>query len=86
MFLVKLTIIVSSFNLQLFTTVGVFAGSAGALLFALDQSVKASGTELHPPKNPWSHSGLLQSFDHSRLIFLFVFAIGYKKTISIIIL
>uniref|UniRef100_A0A6M2DLX5 Cytochrome c1, heme protein, mitochondrial n=1 Tax=Xenopsylla cheopis TaxID=163159 RepID=A0A6M2DLX5_XENCH len=51
----------------LFTTVGVFAGSAGALLFALDQSVKASGTELHPPKNPWSHSGLLQSFDHSSI-------------------
>ncbi|XP_017774958.1 PREDICTED: cytochrome c1, heme protein, mitochondrial [Nicrophorus vespilloides] len=46
-------------------TVGALAGGAGALMFALDQSVKASDLELHPPKNPWSHSGLINSLDHS---------------------
>lgn len=52
--------------LQLFATLGIVTGGTGALLFALDYSVKASELELHPPKNPWSHSGFFASLDHSR--------------------
>jgi len=52
---------------QLLTSLGVIAGGAGALIFALDQSVKASGTEVHPAKLPWSHNGLLSSFDHASI-------------------
>ncbi|KAG5892893.1 hypothetical protein JTB14_006211 [Gonioctena quinquepunctata] len=44
---------------------GILAGGAGALAFALDQSVKASDLELHPPKNVWSHTGLFNSLDHA---------------------
>lgn len=49
------------------TTVGVIGGGAGALVFALDQAVKASELELHPPKYPWSHSGYFQSLDHASI-------------------
>jgi hypothetical protein len=52
--------------LQLFATLGILTGGTGALLFALDYSVKASELELHPSKNPWSHSGFFASLDHSR--------------------
>ncbi|XP_019871365.1 cytochrome c1, heme protein, mitochondrial [Aethina tumida] len=48
-------------------TLGVLAGGAGALLFALDKSVRASDLELHPPKNPWSHNGILSSLDHASI-------------------
>jgi len=47
--------------------IGALAGGAGALLFALDQSVKATDLVLHPPKNSWSHNGIIQSYDHSSL-------------------
>ncbi|CAG9828957.1 unnamed protein product [Diabrotica balteata] len=46
-------------------SLGLIAGGTGALLFALDQSVKASDLELHPPKNVWSHSGTFSSLDHA---------------------
>ncbi|XP_028140380.2 cytochrome c1, heme protein, mitochondrial [Diabrotica virgifera virgifera] len=46
-------------------SLGLIAGGTGALLFALDQSVKASDLELHPPKNVWSHSGTFNSLDHA---------------------
>lgn len=46
------------------TSVGVIAGGVGALIFALDQSVEASGTEVHPASMPWSHKGLIASLDH----------------------
>ncbi|GJQ78769.1 hypothetical protein Trydic_g2801 [Trypoxylus dichotomus] len=49
----------------LLATIGAITGGTGALAFALDQSVKASDLELHPPKNPWSHNGLLNSLDHA---------------------
>ena len=35
-------------------------------MFALEKSVQASDN-LHPPKNKWSHSGLLESFDHQSI-------------------
>jgi ubiquinol-cytochrome c reductase cytochrome c1 subunit len=53
------------FFLQLFATLGIFTGGTGALIFALDYSVKATDLELHPPKNPWSHCGFFASLDHS---------------------
>lgn len=52
--------------MQLLVTVGAAVGGSGALLYALDQSVEASGTEVHPTKMPWSHDGLISSFDHAR--------------------
>lgn len=51
----------------LLTTVGVIGGGAGALLVTLDQAVKATDLELHPPKYPWSHSGYFQSLDHASI-------------------
>lgn len=51
---------------QLLGSLGVLAGGAGALIMALDRSVRASDLELHPPKNPWSHSGWFKSLDHAR--------------------
>lgn len=51
---------------QLLGSFGILAGSAGALAFALDQSVKAGDLELHPPKYKWSHSGMFDSLDHAR--------------------
>lgn len=45
---------------------GMLAGGAGALVYALEQSVQASGTEVHAPAQPWSHSGIISSLDHSR--------------------
>ena len=39
-------------------------------MYALNESVKASDLELHPPKYPWSHTGFLggflKAFDHAR--------------------
>ncbi|CAH1109622.1 unnamed protein product [Psylliodes chrysocephalus] len=48
-------------------SLGLVAGGTGAILFALDQSVKASDLELHPPKNIWSHTGLFSAFDHASI-------------------
>lgn len=61
-------IIILTIRLQLLASAGVVAGSAGALLYALDQSVEASGSEVHPTKMPWSHDGIIASFDHSRYV------------------
>lgn len=49
-------------------TIGALTGGVGALIYALEQSVEASGTEVHPPTMPWGHSGLIQSLDHSRFV------------------
>ncbi|XP_071451317.1 cytochrome c1, heme protein, mitochondrial [Hetaerina americana] len=46
-------------------TIGVLSGGGAGLALALDQSVKASDLELHPPKNPWSHNGLFAALDHA---------------------
>ncbi|XP_050315909.1 cytochrome c1, heme protein, mitochondrial [Anthonomus grandis grandis] len=48
-------------------TLGVLTGGAGALIFALDRSVRASDLELHPPKNPWNHKGWFSSLDHASI-------------------
>lgn len=50
----------------LLATIGALTGGAAALVYTLDQSVRASDLELHPPKNPWYHSkGLFSSLDHA---------------------
>ncbi|XP_066139344.1 cytochrome c1, heme protein, mitochondrial-like [Euwallacea fornicatus] len=46
---------------------GILAGGAGVLIYTLDQSVRASDLELHPPKNPWSHNGWFNSLDHASI-------------------
>ncbi|XP_063382317.1 cytochrome c1, heme protein, mitochondrial [Cydia fagiglandana] len=51
----------------LLSTLGVVGGGVGALLFALEQSVQASGSEAHPPHQPWSHNGMFQSLDHASI-------------------
>ncbi|XP_055385602.1 cytochrome c1, heme protein, mitochondrial [Condylostylus longicornis] len=52
---------------KLFAAVGAGIGGLGTLLFAMEQTVKASGTEVHPTKWPWSHSGIFSSLDHSSM-------------------
>jgi len=49
------------------TVAGLTVGGAGALLVALEASVSASGSEVHPPENPWSHSGIISSLDHASI-------------------
>lgn len=43
-------------------------GAGGAsLVYALNQSVKASDLTLHTAKFPWSHDGLFSSLDHASI-------------------
>lgn len=43
------------------------SGGVGALIYALEQSVKASGAlEAHKYEQPWSHKGWFDSLDHAR--------------------
>jgi len=51
---------------QLIGAVGAITGGVGALLFALEQSVEASGSEVHSPAQSWNHKGLFDSLDHQR--------------------
>lgn len=50
---------------QLLTAGGIFATGLG-VCYALDQSAKAGDLALHPPHYPWSHNGLISSFDIAR--------------------
>jgi len=45
---------------------GIFTGVGGAVVFKLDQEVKA-GLILHPPKLNWSHNGIFDSLDHASI-------------------
>ncbi|CAG2103559.1 unnamed protein product, partial [Medioppia subpectinata] len=51
----------------LYTTGAVAVVGAIGLYCALNQSVKASGLELHPPAYPWSHNGFIKGFDHQSI-------------------
>ncbi|BFZ13096.1 hypothetical protein BsWGS_16135 [Bradybaena similaris] len=47
-------------------TLGTLALTGGAVVAtALAQPTFAGDLVLHPPKYPWSHNGLLQTFDHA---------------------
>lgn len=61
-------IFVSMYILQLLTSLGLLTGGAGALVLALEQSVQASGAEVHPTPLPWNHKGYFESFDHARFV------------------
>lgn len=66
LFVCKIICVCVNVYIQLLAAVGAIAGGTGALLFTLEQSVKASGTEVHPQSMPWSHKGLIASLDHAR--------------------
>jgi len=42
---------------------GVAAAGGLGLIYALENSVRASGVELHAPHHHWSHSGFFSTFD-----------------------
>lgn len=48
------------------TMFGVLTTSGAGIALMLQQSVKASDLELHPPNYPWTHSGMLSALDHGR--------------------
>jgi len=48
------------------TALGLLTGSGAALAYEVDKSVRADMV-LHPPKIQWSHSGMLDSFDHGSI-------------------
>lgn len=58
------------FYSQLLTCLGVTAGGISALIYALDNSVKASELVAHPPTYKWDFYGWLSSLDHARYKFL----------------
>lgn len=49
----------------LYGALGVMSAGTVGLGVALQVAVSASSYELHPTKLNWSHSGLLESFDHA---------------------
>ncbi|KAF7992008.1 hypothetical protein HCN44_010828 [Aphidius gifuensis] len=51
----------------LMTCLGVTAGGVGALIYTLENSVKAFELITHPPNYPWSFQGLLSSLDHASM-------------------
>ena len=48
------------------TAFGLLTGSGAVLAYEVDKSVRAD-LALHPPKIQWSHSGMLDSFDHASI-------------------
>lgn len=39
-----------------------------AIIYALEQSVKAYDWPVHPPHYPWTHKPLLHALDHARYV------------------
>lgn len=58
------------FYLQLLTCLGVTAGGISALIYALDNSVRASDLIAHAPTYKWDFYGWFNSLDHARYDFL----------------
>ncbi|XP_077501713.1 LOW QUALITY PROTEIN: cytochrome c1, heme protein, mitochondrial-like, partial [Amblyomma americanum] len=51
-----------------FSTVGVVGAGVAGVIYALNESVKASDLVLHPPKLPWPHKEtLISSLDHASI-------------------
>ncbi|CAG5102156.1 Similar to CYC1: Cytochrome c1 [Cotesia congregata] len=46
---------------------GVAVGGVGALIYSLEQSVKAFELIAHPPHYPWSWEGFVNSLDHASM-------------------
>lgn len=51
----------------MFGTLGIIGAGTAGLIYALERSIKASGNDLHPPKNPWNHNGPFSSLDHTSI-------------------
>ncbi|KAK0080373.1 hypothetical protein PV325_014069 [Microctonus aethiopoides] len=51
----------------LMTCMGVAVGGIGALIYTLENSVKAFELIAHPPKYPWSFYGHISSLDHASM-------------------
>ncbi|XP_016966476.1 cytochrome c1, heme protein, mitochondrial [Drosophila biarmipes] len=54
----------ASGNKKLIGAVGAITGGVGALIYALEQSVQASGGEVHAHAQGWNHKGLFDALDH----------------------
>ncbi|KAH9362422.1 hypothetical protein HPB48_020168 [Haemaphysalis longicornis] len=55
-------------RLQLFGTAGALGAGVAGVIYALNESVKASDLELHPPKLPWPHKeSWISSMDHASI-------------------
>ncbi|EDW50570.1 cytochrome c1, heme protein, mitochondrial [Drosophila sechellia] len=54
----------ASGNKKLIGALGAITGGVGALIYALEQSVQASGGEVHSPAQLWNHKGLFDALDH----------------------
>ena len=67
-FKVDYSVLMVYFMHQGLAVIGSLIGGAAGLAYTLDQSVKASGLELHAPQFPWSHNGLFSSLDHARYL------------------
>lgn len=63
---IKLTTLYLSFYSQLVTCLGITAGGIGALIYALDSSVKAGDLAAHPARYKWDFYGMFNSLDHAR--------------------
>lgn len=51
-----------------FSTVGVVGAGVAGVIYALNESVKASDLTLHPPKLPWSHKEtVISALDHASI-------------------
>lgn len=48
------------------TTAGVIATGSGALVYSLNESVKAADLTLHAPSYPWPHNPIIGSIDMNR--------------------
>lgn len=59
---------------------GVLGGGAASVVYALNQSVKASDLELHTTTFPWSHNGIFSSLDHASI------RRGYEVTFFFVVL
>lgn len=52
---------------KLIASVGAMTDGLRALLFELESSVEAHGTEVHPPAMPWSHKDIISSLYHQNV-------------------
>lgn len=46
-----------------YTVCGLAVGGISAVIYTLENSVKAYDWPLHPPKFPWSHNGIFDAYD-----------------------
>ncbi|KAK7601016.1 hypothetical protein V9T40_008457 [Parthenolecanium corni] len=54
-------------SLQFCAALGFAVAGGSAIIYALEQSVKAYDWPVHPPHYPWTHKPLLHALDHASL-------------------